>query len=206
MVHGRPPLRPSIPAPGPPSSSTGAEESGAAPGAVGSSDMWLTPVLALSSLLLLLAASASASEIKSDETVVFFRTTATPDEAGTGWNVSIHGWIFEPERDSKWRRTIIQEVQAHLGAKPDTAEGRRCAERASLFLVDNEGRKRLPFGSRARARAGGRVETGTSPGAFGSRPPRWRRTRGAADSRSIRARPEDSGDSQGRSSSCRGWA
>jgi len=89
------------------------------------------------------ALGVGASEIKSDETVVFFTTTAVLDEDGGHWTVPIHGWIYEPERDSFWRGEVIEEFQEHLGVEPDSAEGRRCADRAALFLVDNEGGKKL---------------------------------------------------------------
>jgi hypothetical protein len=51
--------------------------------------MGVTPFFVLSSLLSFPAASASAGEIKFDETVVFFPTTATPGESGNGWDVAI---------------------------------------------------------------------------------------------------------------------
>ncbi len=101
--------------------------------------MWYLPLL----FLVLLAASAHASEIKTDETVVFFPTTATLDPDGARWLLPIHGWIFEPERDSAWRAKIIAEIQEHFEVDPRSPEGLRCASRASLFLADNEGRKKL---------------------------------------------------------------
>lgn len=102
-------------------------------------------------LVALLVLDARASEIKSDETVVFFPTTATLDGDGGCWTVPIHGWVFEPERDSLWRREVIEEIQEHLGVAPDSEQGRRCADRAALFLVDNERGKVL------RIRIAGRV-------------------------------------------------
>lgn len=101
--------------------------------------MWYLSLL----LFVLLTASAHASEIKPDETVVFFPTTGTLDSDGTHWLLPIHGWIFEPERDSIWRAKVIEEIQEHFEVEPRSPEGLRCARRASLFLVDNESRKKL---------------------------------------------------------------
>ncbi|MDH3591276.1 MAG: hypothetical protein OER88_05330, partial [Planctomycetota bacterium] len=101
--------------------------------------------------VLLLLAGTGLSEIKSDERVVFFTTTAALD--GAHWVAPIHGWIFEPERDSKWRNKVISEVQEHLHVDPNTPAGKRCADRTALFLVDNERGKRI------RIRIAGRLHT-----------------------------------------------
>jgi hypothetical protein len=92
-------------------------------------------------LLLVFVLGAARAEIKSDEEVVFFPTSASRD--GAEWVVPIHGWIFEPERGSGWRREVIEEVQEHLDVKPGSPEGRCCAERARRFLVDNERWKKI---------------------------------------------------------------
>lgn len=97
--------------------------------------------LAVLALALLLARPGQASEIKSDEEVVFFPTTAWHE--GTGWVIPIHGWIFEPERGSWWRDEVIEEIQEHLHVKPGSPDGKRCAERARRFIVDNERGKKI---------------------------------------------------------------
>jgi hypothetical protein len=95
----------------------------------------------IAAALLVFVLGGAQAEIKSDEEVVFFPTAAHRD--GGDWVVPIHGWIFEPERDSGWRREVIEEVQEHLGVTPGSPEGRRCAERARRFLVDNERWKKI---------------------------------------------------------------
>ncbi|UCE86979.1 MAG: App1 family protein [Deltaproteobacteria bacterium] len=110
-------------------------------------------------LVFVLLAPAGRAEIKSDEEVVFFPTAAWRD--GATWVVPIHGWIYEPERDSGWRREVIEEVQEHLEVAPDSPDGRRCAERARRFLVDNERGKEISI------RIGGRVHTLPESGANG---------------------------------------
>lgn len=109
--------------------------------------------LSLSLLAALAAPFALASEPKSDETVVFFPTTAALSWDGSRWTVPIHGWIYEPERHSIWRREVVEEVREQLNLEADSEDGRRCADRAALFVVDNEGGKKL------RIRIAGHVET-----------------------------------------------
>jgi hypothetical protein len=93
--------------------------------------------------LLFISGPAAAGDIKRDEEVVFFTTTAVLDEGAGTWAVPVHGWIFEPRRGSWWRRVAIRKLQRHLGVESDSEEGRRCTERATLFLADNQRRKRL---------------------------------------------------------------
>ena len=87
--------------------------------------------------LLLLLAPAAAGEIKSDETVVFFTTTAAPDATGANWIVPVHGWIYEPERDSGWRREVIKEIQEHLGI-PGSTLSHHMSHLVNVGLVHQE--------------------------------------------------------------------
>ena len=54
------------------------------------------------------------SEIKSDEHVVFFPTTARLSDDGSRWIVRIHGWILEPETDSRLRAGALRQVRRIL--------------------------------------------------------------------------------------------
>lgn len=91
----------------------------------------------------IVAASPTAAEIKSDERVIFFTTAATVAEDGEHLDVPIHGWIFEPERDSVWRNGLVGQIASQVDVKPDTAEGQRLADRAGMFIVDNERGKQI---------------------------------------------------------------
>lgn len=95
---------------------------------------------------------AYASEIESDETVIFFPTAAVLSRDGSRWTVPIHGWIYEPKRSSFWRGEVVEEALEHLNLEPDSEDGRRCADRVALFLVESQGGKKL------RIRIAGRVE------------------------------------------------
>ncbi len=76
--------------------------------------------------------------VRADEEIVFFPTFAhlTPD--GQAWVVPIHGWIFEPERDSVVRAGLLDRLRQTLGLRESADEGDIFHERARLFLVDNE--------------------------------------------------------------------
>jgi Phosphatidate phosphatase APP1, catalytic domain len=102
---------------------------------------------------------AYASQIKSDETVVFFPTTGALSRDGSHWMVPIHGWIYEAKRNSFWRGEVVEEVLEYFEIAADSEEGRRCTDRAALFLVDNERGKKLSI------RIAGQVQAlGTSHG------------------------------------------
>ncbi|MBN2474697.1 MAG: DUF2183 domain-containing protein [Pirellulales bacterium] len=84
-----------------------------------------------------------ASQIKSDEVVVFFPTYAYLDAQGTNWILPIHGLIFEPQEDSVKRALLIAGVRKQLKVEQGTPEANRLAERMRLFLVDNERGKQI---------------------------------------------------------------
>lgn len=103
----------------------------------------------LSPLLLLLASSCSSgglgdgssgeeSAIKDDETVVFFPSTGRLAEDPPSWMVTIRGWVFEPEKDSKVRSGLLALFRQALGLSGSEAELASFKERGSAFLVDNE--------------------------------------------------------------------
>jgi hypothetical protein len=105
----------------------------------------------MTTLLALMALLAAGSEIKSDEEVVFFPTSAWYDANTATWQVPIHGWIFEPERSS-WRRDAVLDL---LGVSLEFDEGspeeKWFRQRGAWLLVDNERGKHLQI------RLGGKV-------------------------------------------------
>lgn len=91
----------------------------------------------------LLPACAS-SPIKRDEEIIFFPSLASRRLDGDGWDVRIHGWIFEPERDSPLRKFMLAEFERHLELHPGEPERERFWHRAWPFLADNERGKVIP--------------------------------------------------------------
>lgn len=78
------------------------------------------------------------SHLKTDETVVFFRTSGWFDSAAGEWVLPIHGWIYEPEEDSTLRRMLVQGIAHAASIDPKSADYPRFERRLRLFLVDNE--------------------------------------------------------------------
>ncbi|MCG3149958.1 MAG: hypothetical protein PCFJNLEI_03425 [Verrucomicrobiae bacterium] len=79
--------------------------------------------------------SAFATELKSDERVIFFPTIGA--RAGQEWELAVHGWVFEPES----RTVVLPAFRRALGFDGDTLtadEKQIFMERARWFLVDNE--------------------------------------------------------------------
>ena len=86
------------------------------------------------------------STVKKDEEVIFFPTAAHLDAESGNWVLPIHGWIFEPEKDSILRNALL-EVLAKVSEKFIFKEGdfdkKRFEERLRMFIVDNERNKRI---------------------------------------------------------------
>jgi len=87
------------------------------------------------------AVVAGSDQIKKDETVILFPTTAWLE--GDVWHIDIHGWVFEPEHDSTKRRALMGLLRRSLGLASDAAESSTFRVRAWPFLVDNERGKRV---------------------------------------------------------------
>ncbi len=83
------------------------------------------------------------SDIKSDEEVVLFPTTAHYDSGRALWHVPVHGWNFERETSSMWRSALASAFIRGLDIPDDAASQPLFRERARMFLVDNERNKRL---------------------------------------------------------------
>lgn len=80
-----------------------------------------------------------SGDIAGDERVVFFPTVASKVNA-THWRVPIHGWLFEPEQDSRKRKLAIDGIGSLFQVK-DESELRYLTERMFPFVVDNQSMK-----------------------------------------------------------------
>ena len=96
----------------------------------------------------LIGAPATASPLKSDENIIFFPTSAYWND---GWVLPIHGWVFEAERGSLWRKGARKLIRHALELDFDDHRNPYFKQRATLFLVDNERDKQI------RVKVGGRV-------------------------------------------------
>lgn len=85
----------------------------------------------------------SFSDIKADETVVFFRTSAWLDDLTDIWHVPIHGWIYEPE-DSTVRKALFAAVlDRQYGLAPTEDTDANFSRRFGLIIADNERNKKI---------------------------------------------------------------
>jgi hypothetical protein len=83
------------------------------------------------------------SSLASDEVVVFFATAARLAVDGRSWVVPVHGWVYEPEEDSRLRAATLGLFRRALGLEAEDARSTIFKERVRAFLVDNEGGKRM---------------------------------------------------------------
>jgi phosphatidate phosphatase APP1 len=96
----------------------------------------------LGALTLLTLALARASDLRRDETMVFFPTAARFDPERREWETELHGWVFERE-DRTVSVALLRETLGLGGLEWDEESRHIFQERARWFLVDNERDKRV---------------------------------------------------------------
>ena len=82
--------------------------------------------------------SNKVSDIKADESVVFFRTSGWLDTERQQWHLRVHGWIYEPE-DSVVRKAAFRKIlkrKYELDVTEQTEDN--FSERVNLIIADNE--------------------------------------------------------------------
>src|SRR5262245_66166839 len=75
------------------------------------------------------------AQVRKDEEILFFPAAARLSDDGKDWLVPIHGWIYEPERNSFARRTLIQQLAKQLELTDKTTP--QFTEPARWLLADN---------------------------------------------------------------------
>lgn len=93
-------------------------------------------------LVLCCQAAPQDSDIDTDEVVTLFPTLARQMEGG-GWEIPVHGWIYEPEARVESLEWFLRHIG--LAAPADAASAALLARRAAPFLVDNERNQRIPI-------------------------------------------------------------
>ncbi|MBA3938288.1 MAG: App1 family protein [Planctomycetes bacterium] len=84
----------------------------------------------------------TSEAVQGDDEVVFLPTFAQPAADG-GWEATIHGWVYQPERDSVKRRILLGLLGRSLGHDEADLDREQFRNRAGAFLVDNQPGKRL---------------------------------------------------------------
>lgn len=98
--------------------------------------VWLPFPLLLTCLSL---KSYLTGRIENDERVIFFPTLANFLDTDNEWQLPVHGWLFEPEEDSRKRKVFLHVLQKSLKIpKSDQDRLAIMNRRVRTFLVDNE--------------------------------------------------------------------
>ena len=88
------------------------------------------------------ANAETVSDIKSDETVIFFPALAYPTEDADTWEVKVHGWIYEASFAGE---AAVRSFQAamDLSENLDAESKTILRKRARYLVVDNERSKQI---------------------------------------------------------------
>lgn len=89
------------------------------------------------------ASAGPISELKQDETLVFFNTSAWFNETTDQWHIPIHGWVYEAA-DSSFRKGLIATgLESVYGLKTNKNSQAAFDQRINLLLGDNESNKSI---------------------------------------------------------------
>lgn len=101
-------------------------------------------LLAVVPLLVSCLASVGAEQarLKPDERIVFYPSVAQRIPGANAWRAEIRGCVFEPERRG-WLTAALREALDLKDVELTPAEEKVFNERARLFLVDHERRKKV---------------------------------------------------------------
>lgn len=96
-------------------------------------------------LSLLFTSHAMAAGLNANDEVILFPTSAEYNPADKTWQAPVHGWVFDPDTDSLWRKLTIKGMGKLFGLDDDEdlEKNRVFASRARMFLVDNQRDKTL---------------------------------------------------------------
>ncbi len=97
----------------------------------------------LISLINLSSWAISVSELKSDETLVFFNTSAWFNAETSKWHVPIHGWVYEPENSIVRKSLVSKILSAAFDLKVDENTEENYNRRINLMMADNERNKAI---------------------------------------------------------------
>lgn len=85
----------------------------------------------------------AVSNLRSDETILFFPVEAALTDDGRFWRARIHAWVFEKEEGDWLRGRLLREIGKRTEPILSEADRKRMDERLRWFLTDNERGKRI---------------------------------------------------------------
>jgi hypothetical protein len=83
------------------------------------------------------------SDVKNDEALVFFNTSAWLNKQTDQWHIPIHGWIYEPEESIVRKALITESLKTVYGLTTNHHSQSIFDQRINLFLADNERSKSI---------------------------------------------------------------
>ena len=100
----------------------------------------ITSMLLITVFLILFTFKLFSGSIEEDETIIFPSTYGWFTDEGL--NIAVHGWVFEMEKDSIVRNTLIELFKEYF-EETDDSGNRYFDERIRYFLTDNERGKEI---------------------------------------------------------------
>lgn len=88
-------------------------------------------------------AVAQVSNIKTNETVQFFRTSAWFDYESQRWHIPIHAWVYESQNSKARKKVIAKALKAKYNLLVNESTREYFDQRVNLLLADNESGKKL---------------------------------------------------------------
>ena len=80
-----------------------------------------------------MATGANYWQNKKDSLVIF---PSYIYKTGSRYNVNIHGWVFQKEKNSTWRRAMLKQISRRLGANASLSkEAKRTLEERLRWLL-----------------------------------------------------------------------
>jgi len=83
------------------------------------------------------------SDVKDDEYIRFFNTTAWLDDDKTHWNIPIHAWIYEPEHSEIRINIFAALLSSKFDLRVTSDTKQNFHQRSNLIIADNERGKRI---------------------------------------------------------------
>lgn len=83
------------------------------------------------------------SDLEDDETLVFFRTSASLEEFSSDWRVPIRGWVYEPEDSVSRMAAFESALETGFGLQANVATRDNLTQRVNLLIADNERDKEI---------------------------------------------------------------
>ncbi len=83
------------------------------------------------------------SSVNSDETVIFFNTSAWLNIETQQWHIPIHGWIYEPVNSTFRKAALAEILKKKYGLVTNDSNKEIFARRANLLFSDNERNEKI---------------------------------------------------------------